>query len=173
MKIELLYESKKNAFLLTFNKHVITIFRWWPIQFYIRPPRRSVKALEADIPKRRPAHRPIKAEEPLKRAAFGQVELIQPNLEHWVNKTFQQQVSSKNLEFFETFCDKSLIFEIKMKKIVCSKLVEKDFENGIGTIHLRRRNFCVGGVSNLLNLPTDSSKKMPTWIKNRENLPMS
>ena len=114
MKIELLYESKKNAFLLTFNKHVITIFRWWPIQFYIRLPRRSVKALEGDIPKRRPAHRPIKAEEPLKRAAFGQVELIQPNLEHWVNKTFQQQVSSKDLEFIETFSMDG--FKINMQK---------------------------------------------------------
>lgn len=114
MKIELLYESKKNAFLLTFNKHVITIFRWWPIQFYIRLPRRSVKALEGDIPKRRPAHRPIKAEEPLKRAAFGQVELIPPNLEHWVNKTFQQQVSSKDLEFIETF---SMVgFKINIQK---------------------------------------------------------
>ena len=114
MKIELLYESKKNAFLLTFNKHVITIFRWWPIQFYIRLPRRSVKALEGDIPKRRPAHRPIKAEEPLKRAAFGQVELIPPNLEHWVNKTFQQQVSSKDLEFIETFSMNG--FKINMQK---------------------------------------------------------
>ena len=114
MKIELLYESKKNAFLLTFNKHVITIFRWWPIQFYIRLPRRSVKALEGDIPKRRPAHRPIKAEEPLKRAAFGQVELIPPNLEHWVNKTFQQQVSSKDLEFIETFSMDG--FKINMQK---------------------------------------------------------
>ena len=62
-----------------------------------------MKALEGDIPKRRPAHRPIKAEEPQKRAAFGQVELIPPNLEHWVNKIFQQQVSSKDLDFFETF----------------------------------------------------------------------
>ena len=99
---------------MTFNKHVITIFRWWPIQFYIRLPRRSVKALEGDIPKRRPAHRPIKAEEPLKRAAFGQVELIPPNLEHWVNKTFQQQVSSKDLEFIETFSMNG--FKINMQK---------------------------------------------------------
>ena len=73
-----------------------------------------MKALEGDIPKRRPAHRPIKAEEPLKRAAFGQVELIQPNLEHWVNKTFQQQVSSKDLEFIETFSMNG--FKINMQK---------------------------------------------------------
>ena len=130
MKIELLYESKKNAFLLTFNKHVITIFRWWPIQFYIRLPRRSVKALEGDIPKRRPAHRPIKAEEPLKRAAFGQVELIPPNLEHWVNKTFQQQVSSKDLEFIETFSMNG--FKINMQKCLRQifNLWNKNKENG-------------------------------------------
>ena len=73
-----------------------------------------MKALEGDIPKRRPAHRPIKAEEPLKRAAFGQVELIPPNLEHWVNKTFQQQVSSKDLEFIETFSMDG--FKINMQK---------------------------------------------------------
>ena len=89
-----------------------------------------MKALEGDIPKRRPAHRPIKAEEPLKRAAFGQVELIPPNLEHWVNKTFQQQVSSKDLEFIETFSMNG--FKINMQKCLRQifNLWNKNKENG-------------------------------------------
>ena len=36
------------------------------------------------------AHPLTKAEEGPKQAAFGQVELILPNLEHLVNKIFQQ-----------------------------------------------------------------------------------
>ena len=42
-----------------------------------------------------------------------------------------------------------------------------------GTIHLRRRHSLGGGgVKNLPNLPTDSSKKLPTvGVKNREKFP--
>ena len=142
MKIELLYESKKNAFLLTFNKHVITIFRWWPIQFYIRLPRRSVKALEGDIPKRRPAHRPIKAEEPLKRAAFGQVELIPPNLEHWVNKIFQQQVSSRDLNFlyYDNFPMEGLhFFEIFFNIYLACSVYNKKSTKYVLRKHMRQK----------------------------------
>ena len=64
------------------------------------------------------AHPLTKAEEGQKQAAFGQVELILPNLEHLVNKIFQQLqvlfLSNKNDIIEESNSLNTLEFQINM-----------------------------------------------------------
>ena len=64
------------------------------------------------------------------------------------------------------FCNSLLNYKVCQKSLKSMSVLndlEKLLAKYFGTIHLRRRHVLGGGgVKNLPNLPTDSTKKLPT-----------